>query len=218
MGNRQTFDRLYQIADLQHGCFTAQQARSPGYSPQGQYYHVQSGDWERLARGIFRLRHYPRPRRLDLLTYHLWTADRDGVPQGIFSYDTALSLYPSSVWVPVKTHMTVPWGFNKRAKPPGEIVLYKADLKPSHVTTVQGVRTTTPLKTIADLMVRGFVAQYHLVDFIRTSLATDVITTKQLNDADLDDSEWELLIPLLRKAGYDETHARRITRSIQAGA
>lgn len=218
MDSRQTFARLYQVAELQQGCFTAHQASSAGYSPQSHYYHVRCGDWERLARGIFRLTHYPRPRRLDLLTYALWTADRDGVPQGVFSHDTALSLYPYSVWAPLKTHITVPQDFSKRAKPPGEIALYKADLQPSHVTTVDGVRATTPIKTLADLMARGFVAQYHLVDFIRTSFASGVITAKQLKDAGLDDTEWELLIPLLQKAGYDKIDEIPITRPLQTGA
>ncbi|HEY9871686.1 MAG TPA: hypothetical protein V6D08_21190 [Candidatus Obscuribacterales bacterium] len=114
--------------------------------------------------------------------------------------------------------MTVPRGFIRRAAPPGELVLYKADLKPADVTIVEGVPVTTPIRTLADLMTRGFVAQYHLVDFIRTSLASGVITDQQLRQAALTDSEWDLVIPLLQKAGYEKAHEIRIPRRVQAGA
>jgi predicted transcriptional regulator of viral defense system len=218
MYNQETFDRLFKIADRQQGCFTAAQARSVGYSKQSQYHHVKAGDWEKLNRAIFRLKYYPRPRRLGLLTYLLWTLDSSGKTHGVFSHDTALSLYPYSVWNPVATHITVPHGFVKRAKPPGEVVLHRRNLKPSDITMVDGVQVTTPLRTLADLMTAGFVAQYHLVDFIRTSLAAGVITDEQVRQAELTESEWSLVIPLLEKASYHKVHEIQIKRRIPAGA
>jgi predicted transcriptional regulator of viral defense system len=218
MHNRETFDRLFKIADRQQGCFTATQARSAGYSKQSQYHHVKAGDWERLNRAIFRLKYYPRPRRLGLLTYLLWTLDNSGKTQGVLSHDTALSLYPYSVWNAVATHITVPHGFVKRAKPPGEVVLHRANLKTSDITTVDGVQVTTPLRTLADLMMAGFVAHYHLVDFIRTSLAAGVITDEQVRQAELTEAEWSLVIPLLEKAGYNKVYEIQIQGRIPAGA
>jgi predicted transcriptional regulator of viral defense system len=203
MHNRATFERLYVIAEQQHGCFTAQQACTAGYSAQSQYYHVQCGDWERLFRGIFRLRFFPRPERLDLMIYYLWASDGNAGPQGIFSHDTALSLYPYSVWIPNEKHITVPPSFRRRAQTPGKVRFYKGLLDPKDVCTVQGVRVTKPLRTLADLMVRGFVAQYHLVDFIRTSLAAGVITDTDLNEPTLSEHEWNLIEPLFQNAGYN---------------
>jgi predicted transcriptional regulator of viral defense system len=218
MRSQRTFDNLYKIAERQQGCFTSAQAREAGYSTQSQYHHVKTADWERLSRGIFRLRYHPRPPRLDLLNYYLWTSNRQGTPQGVFSHDTALSVYPYSVWVSIKTHITVPKAFNKRAKPPGEIALYRADLKPADILLIENVSVTTPLRTLADLMIRGFAAQHHLVDFVRTSLATNVITKEQLITAELTDREWNLVIPLFHKAGYSEIDEIPISRTIQARA
>jgi predicted transcriptional regulator of viral defense system len=218
MRNQLTFDRLYKIAERQHGCFTATQARTAGYSGQSQYHHVKTGDWERLTRGIFRLKYYPRPRRLDLRTYYLWTIGSAGVPQGVFSHETALSLYPYSVWVPLATHMTVPTTFIKRAKPPGELVLHKANLKRSDITVVDDLHVTTPIRTLADLMVDGFVEREHLIQFVMTSLAEGVITDEQIVQAELTDREWELVLPLLKKGGYEKINEIRIAKRLQASA
>lgn len=218
MHNQQTFEKLYRVAETQKGCFTAQQAHMAGYSTQSQYYHVQCADWDRLARGIFRLRYFPRPERLDLMMYYLWTCDRSAIPQGVFSHETALSLYPYSVWIPDEKHITVPPSFRREARPPGKVKLYKGFLSPADVCVMEDVKVTRPVRTLADLVAAGFIAQYHLVDFIRTSLAAGVITDRDLQKADLSDQEWDSIRPLFERAGYTKGNEIRITGGIQTGA
>ena len=47
---------LYEIAAEQGGYFTAAQAREAGYAYSQQHYHCNRGNWQRVERGIFRLR------------------------------------------------------------------------------------------------------------------------------------------------------------------
>ena len=52
---------LAAVAAQQSGYFTARQALAAGYGYPQQHYHVSTGSWERVARGIYRLRDYPLP-------------------------------------------------------------------------------------------------------------------------------------------------------------
>src|SRR5581483_6800644 len=136
------FEELYEIADSQGGYFTAKQAASVGYSTRMQTYHVQTGDWEREWRGIYRLHFYPNPRPDDLIVWYLWSSDRSGKPEGVYSHDTALELYELSSWTSNRLHMTVPKDF-KRSSIPSPLRLHKAELAKSNITKVGVVAATT---------------------------------------------------------------------------
>lgn len=79
---------LYAIADGQCGFFTAQQALAIGYAYPEQHYHVAHGNWERVARGVFRLHEYPLPEREDLIVLSLMSHGRSGQPQAVVSHET----------------------------------------------------------------------------------------------------------------------------------
>jgi hypothetical protein len=68
-------------------------------------YHVQNGDWIKEARGIFRLDYFPPVPKPELMVWYLWSANRAGVPQGIYSHETALEIYSLSSWNSDKLHM-----------------------------------------------------------------------------------------------------------------
>jgi Transcriptional regulator, AbiEi antitoxin len=53
-------ERFFEIAESQHGYFTTAQAVESGFSRSTHSYHVQSGNWVREHRGIYRLRRFPR--------------------------------------------------------------------------------------------------------------------------------------------------------------
>jgi len=216
MLNKNAFTSLYQIAERQQGCFTARQARKAGYSTQGQYYHVHNGDWQKLDRGIFRLNFFPRGKRLDLMTIYLWSCDGEGSPQGVYSHDTAFSLFPYSVWNPEETHMTVRPGFRKRGQEPEGLVLYKDVVPPSEITWLHGVPVTKPVRTVVHLLQRDFLEKHHLVDFLRTSFAEGLITHAELMKVDLSLHEWNLLVPLLERLRYDRLEEIRQSRRLQA--
>ncbi|MCE5316966.1 MAG: type IV toxin-antitoxin system AbiEi family antitoxin domain-containing protein [Parachlamydia sp.] len=50
---------LFEIAESQQGYFTYQQAIAAGYSDKNHMYHIKTGDWVKVIRGIYRLAKYP---------------------------------------------------------------------------------------------------------------------------------------------------------------
>ena len=56
---QENIQRLYPIAEVQGGYFTAAQARAAGYTYAQQHFHVTRGNWLRVNRGIFRLPNFP---------------------------------------------------------------------------------------------------------------------------------------------------------------
>lgn len=139
---RQLRQRLYRIAGHQSGLFTAAQALEAGYSYAAQKYHVDHGNWARIERGIFRLREWPPDRHEDLIRWVLWSGGK-----GAVSHDTALSVYGLGLLDPVRPDLTVPPGFRKKA--PG-VRLHRGVLVEADVRMFEGVRITTPLRSILD--------------------------------------------------------------------
>ncbi|HEY9868867.1 MAG TPA: type IV toxin-antitoxin system AbiEi family antitoxin domain-containing protein [Candidatus Obscuribacterales bacterium] len=218
MKKKEAFEKLYRLAERQLGCFTASQAQSCGYSPQAQYHHVQAGDWVRVARGICCLKYFPTPVRVDLMICYLWTCDRNDVPQGVFSHETAFSLHPYSVWRPTEKHITVPRSFRRRGAPPEPVRLYKRDLDKSDVTIIEWVAVTKPVRTVVDLLMSGFVQQHHLRDFVRTSLEMGIITHRNMSETRLSLDEWEQLVGLLKRINYDRIEDIQVWSGIRETA
>jgi predicted transcriptional regulator of viral defense system len=172
---------LYQIADAQGGYFTAAQARQAGYAYSQQHFHVERGNWQRVDRGIFRLRDYPPGEREDLIRWSLWSRNQKGVPQAVVSHDTALTVHELSDVMPARVHLTVPPGFRKRV-PPG-CVLYKDRLASSDVEARPGFQVTTPLRTLLDVA-DSPVSQEHLNAAVREALERGLVRRRRLEDAD----------------------------------
>lgn len=149
--NRTASEKLFEIAESQQGYFTYKQALSAGYYRDAAHFHTKSGEWLREKRGIYRLAKFPVSDRPDLVLWSLWSADREGNIQGVYSYQTALSLYEITDANPAKLHMTVTPKFRKFNSPPKGIVLHRAELKESEIKKQQGYFVTTPLKTLQDM-------------------------------------------------------------------
>lgn len=140
------WNRLYELAASQGGYFQLEQARSAGYSPPLLEYYIRDGRVERVARGIFRLAHFPPGDHEDLVVAWLWS-DR----LGVFSHETALVLHDLSDALPAKQHMTVPNAWQRRRlRVPANIVLHFADLVEMDKTWKGPLPVTTPLRTLAD--------------------------------------------------------------------
>ena len=154
--------RLREIAQSQQGFFTTKQAIRAGFSEKTHSYHVNAGNWVREHRGIYRLADFPTPERPDLMLWYLWSQDRQEVPEGTYSYDTALSLHELSDIMPSKLHMTVPRKFRRNSGIPQILVLHRASLDPSEIQEVHGVRVTRALRTIMDLLRSGHVDRSQL--------------------------------------------------------
>lgn len=137
-------DQLYALAETQGGYFTAADAKGLGYVYPHQNYHVKKGNWIRVDRGIFRLKHFPTAPYEDLLRWWLWSRK-----QAVISHESAAMVYELGDILPRKTHLTVPPGFRKRV--PRSVILHRARLKEDDTERREGFPITTPLRTILDL-------------------------------------------------------------------
>lgn len=111
--------RLFEIAEVQQGFFTAKQAKAAGFAENTHPYHVQVGNWIREHRGIYRLALFPIAEHPDLVKWALWSRNRNEAPEGVYSHQTALSLYELSDLNPAKLHMTVATHFRRNSEIPG---------------------------------------------------------------------------------------------------
>jgi predicted transcriptional regulator of viral defense system len=143
--------KLFAIAEGQGGFFTAKQAEEAGFDRTHHAYHVRVGNWQREHRGVFRLAQFPVPERSDLVLWSLWSRNREDHVQGVYSHQTALSIYDLSDLMPAKLHMTVPLKFRRSADIPSIVVLHYDDLPAYEVEEREGYRLTRPIRTIVDV-------------------------------------------------------------------
>src|SRR6266436_10078250 len=153
--HRDASRRLFEFAEQQQGFFTTKQAKAAGFAENTHPYHVQVGNWIREHRGIYRLANFPRGERPDLMLWSLWSRNRGEAAQGVYSYQTALSLHDLSDAMPAKLHMTVPRTFRRNSEIPRVLVLHLADLPESDIGIAHGVQVTKPMRTILDLLAGG---------------------------------------------------------------
>ena len=178
--HRESAKRLYQIAVDQQGFFTTKQAKSAGFAENTHPYHIQAGNWIREHRGIYRLRSFPRGERPDLMLWSLWSRNRAEVTQGVYSHETALSLHDLSDVMPAKLHMTVPRSFRRNSEIPRVLVLHFADLPQSDIGTADGVRVTSAMRTILDLLEGGDVLVATLRQALREGVRHGLIRRSEI--------------------------------------
>ena len=181
--NTAAFRKLYETAHAQGGFFTARQARESGYGDSVHPYQVRSGNWVREARGVYRLGQFPTPSRPDLMVWQLWSRNRQDEPQGVFSHATALALHDLSDVMPAKLDMTVPPGFRRMAAIPDVLRLRHARLTDREVHTIDGVRVTTPLRTLIDVIAEGVIATELQVQAVDEALRRGLVMRRQLEAA-----------------------------------
>jgi len=148
-GDRQLMrHQLYQLAADQSGYFTAAQALDIGYSYQAQKYHVDRGNWRRVDRAIFRIPEWPPGPNDGLARWLLWSKGR-----AVVSHDSAASAYGLGLLNPAKVHLTVPPEFRMSDE---HLVLYHRYLPDSDIDVLDGVRITTVLRTVLDVLETQF--------------------------------------------------------------
>lgn len=140
---RDSLQSLQSLAYRQAGYFSASQAVAAGFSHQAQKYHVDSGNWLRVERGIFRLRDWPASVEDVFVLWTLWSRQR-----GVISHSSALAVHDLGVLDPGTVTMTVPSGF--RAETPA-VHTIAGNLPDEDVEEREGFRVTTPLRTLLDV-------------------------------------------------------------------
>jgi predicted transcriptional regulator of viral defense system len=183
VGKTQESERnIRSIASRQQGYFTARQALEVGYSYPSQYYQSETGNWIREGYGVYRIADYPAADRPDLVQWSLWSRDRKGKPQGVFSHETALSIYELSDVMPASLHMTVPPSFRKSVRMPAVLVIHRAKLEPVDIQEMEGYSVTRPLRAIIDAAAAGTSSEL-LEQTIRQALQRGLVQRDDLTSA-----------------------------------
>lgn len=172
-------NRLLQIAESQQGYFTSKQAASCGFLPANFHRKLQSGRWSKELRGIYRLSNYPLTSRPELALWTLWSADRKGNPQGVWSHETALEIHGLSDVAPAKLHMSVPRNFRK-TEIPNNLCLHFDKIPHSDTEIRQGYYVTTPLKTLTDVIQEEKTQPEQIELAIQESLLKGLVTIQQM--------------------------------------
>jgi predicted transcriptional regulator of viral defense system len=197
--HREASRRLFEVADLQQGFFTAKQAKAAGFAENTHPYHVKAGNWIREYRGIYRLALFPAADRPDLVLWALWSRNRNEEVEGVYSHQTAIRLYDLSDLNPTKLHMTVPTNFRRNSDIPGILVLHYSDLPESDVQTAQGFKFTRPLRTILDLIEAGTVEPRFIRQALRQALDRGIITPQQVRNRQLSGPSRKIVGEVLRR-------------------
>lgn len=173
-------DDLFEIADCQQGYFTSQQAEECGFARSNFHFKLRSGEWIKEQRGIYRLARYPVSERPELVLWSLWSRDKKGSPQGVWSHETALDIHELSDMMPAKMHLSVPTRFRRRIEIPQNLCLHFVDLIESDMEMRQGFKVTTPLRTLIDIINEGTTPQEQVIQAIQEALQKGLISRAHL--------------------------------------
>lgn len=170
-------DALFQMANEQAGYFTAAQARAAGYSWPLLSYHARRGRFARVARGLYRLRDYPTSPREELIAAWLRLA-----PDAAISHESALEVLDLSDLIPQSIHVTVPRARRKLTPQPGVAIhTTTRPLEAADVFTRDGVRITTPERTIVDVAESG-AAPEQVIEAARQAIDRGLTTPARLRE------------------------------------
>ena len=198
--HREAARRLFETAEQQQGFFTTKQAKIAGFAENTHPYHVHAGNWIREHRGIYRLSLFPAADRPDLVLWALWSRNRNEEVEGVYSHQTALSLYDLSDLNPARLSMTVPTNFRRNSEIPGILNLHYANLPEQDVQAAQGFRFTRPLRTILDLIEEGTAERRFVRQALKQALNRGLITHHQVQDRHLSVEARKILEEVMRRA------------------
>lgn len=168
-------DELYRIASSQGGFFTARQAKAAGYTDNNFPYYLRAGNWIKEYRGIYRLSRFPESTNSQLILWMLWSQNRQGIPQGVYSHETALSIHELSDIMPGRLHMTVPRNFRRNGPIPSVLILHRCALTEHDIESIDGARVTRPLRTILDIVEAQTLSSDHIEQALREALHRGLI-------------------------------------------
>lgn len=178
--NKSARNTLFEIVEAQQGYFTAKQAADAGYQLGSQAHHVKSGNWRRVERGIYRLARFPHSDEEQLVIYALWSRNRAGQPEGVYSHQTALSIHELSDVNPAKLHMTVPVTFRRQAGIPKALVLHRAKLEAREVEQRQGFAVTRAIRAVADVAAADSVSRDIIEQALTEGRQKGIITGREV--------------------------------------
>jgi predicted transcriptional regulator of viral defense system len=131
----------------QSGYFTAEQASTHGVSSQLLNHHVKRGRFERVRRGLYRVRGFPSSQHDDMR--EKWMAV--GMDKALISHVSALALLELSDNVPDRVHLLVPRRHRGLRRPPGVVLHTRPDDEEIATVWRDGMPLTAPARTLVDV-------------------------------------------------------------------
>ena len=173
---------LYQIALEQQGLFTTKQARRVGFDDRNHRYYLENGHWEREVRGVYRLKQFPYEDSSEYALWSLWSCNRNGEPQGVYSYETALAIYDLTDLNPSKITMTVPPNFRRNARIPKILILRRGKLEPTDWQLIGSYRVTTPIRTLLDVIQSDHISEEFIHQAVKEALESGLCPRYKLEE------------------------------------
>lgn len=195
---RESAKQLSRVAHAQGGYFTSKQAQDAGYGYRHLDYHESAGNFERVERGLYRLPTIPISEHDELFRLSLWSRNRADELQAVVSHESALFLHQLSDVLPKRIHLTVPARFRKT--PPAKVVLHKKTLKPNDTDEWQGLRVTTPQRTLLDVAVSGTDRQ-QLEAAVLEAISKGMVRNRKLEEAVNQSRRYKSLKDILARIG-----------------
>lgn len=171
------YDGLFGSASGQAGYFAARQARRFGLTRQLLSHHTgPTGRFLRARRGLYRLRLYPPSPREEVVAAWLAAGPEDAA----VSHESALDLLELSDVIPDSVHLTVPRSMRSMRPHPG-VTIHTAvvPLRPDEVIRRDGVRLTSPARTILDAAQAG-VGPEQVIRAAREAVRRGLATPEEL--------------------------------------
>jgi len=171
-------EALYEIASSQGGYFTLDQAKACGFDRYLVRHHAQTGKYRRSGRGVYRLTQFPPSPHEEITA--AWMAV--GPDKAVVSHETALQIYDLSDVVPRKIHLTVPRGSRAgSARTPSAVRIHttSAPFLPGEVAVREGLRVTSPTRTVVDAAVAGTMAD-QVIQAVREAFKRGLTTKREL--------------------------------------
>jgi predicted transcriptional regulator of viral defense system len=179
VSDRIDHDGLYRIAESQAGYFTAEQALEAGMDRSTLTHHARPGGrYERVRRGLYRLRHFPSSPHEHVVA--AWLA----LPStAVVSHESALELYELSDVIPNAVHITLPRAQRgQRARPGVRFHTLEHPPGPKEIRRIAGVLVTSPERTIVDSLEGG--TQPEQIELaVRQALERGLTTPRRLRAA-----------------------------------
>jgi len=160
------------FADRQYGVFSAAQARSAGASPEVIRWRLETGFWERLTRGVYRL-----PGAPNTWKQRLWIALLVAGPGAVVAREAAAALWSVPGFAQGPIEILAAHGMKDHRLPFGHFHESRS-LPAAHVAIIDGIPVTTLERTLFDLA--GSINEKRVDRAIENALARRFTDTERL--------------------------------------
>lgn len=174
------YDRLYGLTEAQAGYFTARQAVDVGMDRSTLHHHARDGGrYERVRRGLYRLRYFPSSPLEHVVA--AWLPLRDA--GAVVSHESALELYELSDAIPDAVHLSLPRSERGQRRRAG-VRLHTLNRPPEkdEVREIAGLPVTSPERTIVDTLEAGGQPE-QIETAVRQALDRGLTTPRRLRAA-----------------------------------